>query len=487
MSATSRRLLWALRLLALGLIALQLAAPLFGEETAWGLWPATYLPAGWRWGLALIAGLVTVSGTVCPVVPGTVCPAVPGIADLRFPAKASLPTVKISPTWIRLALAALAAIPFYLLRIVHTRWGDAYILVNAIPHPQARLTYTWQAPLDLFIHAKVWALGHRLFGWADAMPAYWLLSTLAGVLFVWVLLGLASWLGRDRPERALLIGLVLTLGTMQLFFGYIENYSFMTVGVLLYAWLALRALAGEIALLWPASALALTHAFHPSTLILVPSLVYLACVRGSRGAREQGGKGAEGRGNRGGWCVFASVGVPYVLVGLGVLALMTAGGHGLDALFGADYPGGGDRRWFVPLFATATRWEHYTMFSLGHLRDIANEQLLTAPAIVPASILAALLAWRRLPTRDRAFRLLLIMAASYLLFIWTWNPDYGGRRDWDLFAPAAVPVALLLGYVLPRVLPERAGLRSVGRALIAVQALHTIAWVYQNTRPWTWP
>jgi len=185
--------------------------------------------------------------------------------------------------------------------------------------------------------------------------------------------------------------------------------------------------------------------------------------------------------------VLASIIVPYALVGLGVLALMTAGGHGLDALFGADYPGGGDRRWFVPLLATATRWEHYTMFSFGHLCDMVNEQLLTAPAILPALILTALLAWRRLPTRDRAFRLLLIMTASYLLFIWTWNPDYGGRRDWDLFAPAAVPAALLLGYVLPRVLPERSALLRAGQALIACQALHTIAWIYQNTRPWMWP
>ena len=72
----------------------------------------------------------------------------------------------------------------------------------------------------------------------------------------------------------------------------------------------------------------------------------------------------------------------------------------------------------------------------------------------------------------------------YLLLILAWNPDYGGQRDWDLFAPAALAPAILLGYVLPRVLPERAALRGAGWALIAAQALHTVMWVYQNTLPW---
>jgi hypothetical protein len=175
-----------------------------------------------------------------------------------------------------------------------------------------------------------------------------------------------------------------------------------------------------------------------------------------------------------------------LLVFVGVLALMTAGGHGIDALLGVDFPGGGDRRWFVPLFHTATRWEHYTLFSPGHLVDIVNEQLLVAPAIWPALILVAVLAWRRLPWHDPVYRVLALCAGLYLLLTLVWNPDYGGQRDWDLFAPAAVPAALWLGYVLPRGLPERGALKAAAWALIASQAYHLIAWVYQNTLPWSW-
>lgn len=453
MSRASLRLLWTLRLWALAVIGLSLAAPLFDESNAWGLWPATYLPAGWRWALSLLAAALVLLGDRIPT--------------------GWLRGISFRSWWLRLALALASAVPFFVLRLQHLRWGDAYILIHAIPHPEARLTYTWQAPLDVFVHARAWALGNRLFGWPDPTPVYWILSTTAGVIFVWVLLGVAAWLGRDRTERGLLFGLVASLGMMQLFFGYIENYTLMAVGVLIYLWLALRALRAELALAWPVIALAITHAFHPSTIILAPSLLDLAwrIHRGPAGVSVPR--------------LIAQVAIPYALVFAGVIGFMSAGGHGLDAFLGADAPGGGDRSWFVPLTQTTSRWEHYTMFSLGHLLDIINQQLLVAPVIWPGLALASLLTWSRVPRRDAAFRFMFLAACLYLLLTLTWNPDYGGQRDWDLFAPAALAPAVLLGYTLAHALPERAALRGAGWALIAAQALHTVMWVYQNTRPWT--
>jgi hypothetical protein len=464
MSSVSQRLLAALRVWGLALIALSLAAPLLTEQTAWGILPMTYVPAVPRWLLAAVAVALVLFGD-----------------RLRFPTWPGRLT--LSPPWLRLGLAALCAIPFYLLRIQHLRWGDAKVLVQAIPHPDFRLTYVWQAPLDVFVHAKAWALGNRLFGWPDPRPVYWIMSTAAGVAFVWVLLSLARWLGRNRAERLLIIGLVATLGTLELFFGYIENYTIMTLGMLVYIWLALRTVRGETSLVWAAAALAVSNAFHPSTIILTPSLLYVAIVAWRAGRGEAAPEQEDRHYPRSAWLAAASIAVPYILVLGGVVALMSAGGHGIDALLGADAPGGGDRRWFVPLFHTGSRFEHYTMFSLGHLQDIANEQLLVGGAILPGLILVGMFAWRRLPLGDPALRLLALMAACYLLLTLTWNPDYGGQRDWDLFAPAAVPAALLLAYALPRALPEARALTGAGWALVAAQAFHLVAWIYQNTLP----
>ena len=79
---------------------------------------------------------------------------------------------------------------------------------------------------------------------------------------------------------------------------------------------------------------------------------------------------------------------------------------------------------------------------------------------------------------------LALMAGFYLLLTLTWNADYGGQKDWDLFSPAAMPAALLLGWLLPRALPERRGLRAAGWAIVAsARGFHLLAWVWQNTRP----
>ena len=479
MSGVSRRLLASVRLLCLILIALHLLTPLLPQEHAWGLWPYTYLPPLWRGLLALLALMAYV-----PVFSKFQLPS-SRFQVLRRTQSPISSTLSLIPRSLLFAVAALACAPLlWLGRIVHTRWGDAYILVNGIPHPDVRLTYNWQAPLDIFLHAKAWALGQRLFGWADAMPSYWVLSTVAGVGFIFVLCWLADGLGRNRTEKLLIFGLVASLGTMQLFFGYIESYTIICVGILVYLWLALRCLRGEqvsslgqvsdLSLLWPASVLALTHGFHPSTLVLQPSLWYLGWTLWRQGKVQ-------------GAVAVAKVLLPSVVVGLGVLALMQAGGHGLDAFLGEDFPGGGDHRWLVPLLRTTTKWEHYTMFSWAHLLDIVNEQLLTAPVVLPTLLLVWVFARRRLDWGDRALRFLLLAAGCYLFLTLVWNPDYGGRRDWDLFAPASLPLTLLAAYVLPRALPERVALRAAAWALIAVQVMHTAAWVYQNTQLWFWP
>jgi len=153
MSIVSRRLLWALRLLGLALIALSLAAPLLTEKAAWGLWPMTVVSPPLRWVLALGAAALVLFGD-------------------RLRAPAWLDRLHLGSPWARLGLAAACAIPFYLLRVRHLRWGDAKVLVQAIPHPDFKLTYVWQAPLDVFLHAKGWALGNRIFGWPDPTPVY---------------------------------------------------------------------------------------------------------------------------------------------------------------------------------------------------------------------------------------------------------------------------------------------------------------------------
>ena len=362
-TSSSRRLLRSLRGLTLILLILHLAAPRLGETAAWGLWPITFFAPAVRWTLALLAAALCI----------------PAVTDRLLKVMASLFFTESAPgaaaptRWF-VVLALLSMPLFWALRLVHTRWGDAYILTNAIPFPDPalRLVYTWQAPLTVFWHAKLWALGQRLWQWPDAFPAYAITSVVAGAVYVFVVLQLAWEVGRSRGQRLLVAGLLLSLGAVQLFFGYVENYTLPAVAIMVYLWLAARTLAGKTPLWVTAAALGLANALHPSTLNLAPSLLILA---------------AAGAPRRGWLRSLLETGLPLLLIGLGVVAFMEAGGHGIAALLTSDRPGGGDARWLVPLWTTSTRWEHYTMFSWAHLVDIVNQQLLSAPVSLAVVLL----------------------------------------------------------------------------------------------------
>lgn len=473
------------------------------EAAWWGLWPVTYVPA---WTLFLATFLI--SGWIVGW----------WVRELTNNFQFSIFNFQLRITrGTSLVILAIFLLAFYALPIVHTRWGDAYLLSKALawPDPALRLTHSWQAPLDLFLHSQLWLHLHARLGWADAMPVYRLLSPLAGLLYLLAAMGVARM--TTITPAWLTFGLLTSLGVLQLFFGYIENYSFAAAGILLYLWLGLRFLTDQASLWLAASALALTNALHPSTVILAPSLLYLGWVDWRKGVDMQNKAAVPAL-----LCPAIALGLPMLLVALAVIGGMEWGGHGLATLTSTDRPGGGDARLFVPLWATTTRWEHYTMFSWLHLRDFLNEQLLVAPVVLPGLLVtlfahftekarpwpkvmntgadqdaqpASPLATARLGPKtpppnahhSPAVMFLLIATVAYLLFVWVWNPDYGGQRDWDLFSLAAIPATVLLATTLPRRFADQRYLQAGTIPLLMLQWLHLAAWVYQNTLPWTWP
>ncbi|MCC6454343.1 MAG: hypothetical protein IT328_05325 [Caldilineaceae bacterium] len=431
--------------------------PSDAEAAWWGLWPVTYLAPFWFWlGVILVlAAMLWAWRLLLQTSPGSV-------------AAESQPL-----PWLN-AVSALLFIAFYLAPIAHTRWGDAYILSQAIAWPDAalRLTHSWQAPLDVFLHSQFWLAFGPQFGWQDAMPVYRLLSPLAGLLYLGVLLQFAA--DREFAPGWLTYGLLASLGLMQLFFGYVENYSFAAAGILAFLWLGRRVLQGRSPLWLAALVLGITNATHPSTIVLCPALLYLGVTTWRRGTASL-------------LRVVVETALPPLIVAGGTLALMEAGGHGLAALFTTDRPGGSDASWFVPLWGTSTRWQAYTLLSWLHLRDLLNQMLLVAPVVLPSLLWIGLFARRGVDQEQSKTRNFLAAAAlAHLLLIVIWNPDYGGQRDWDLFSLAWIPATLWL-VSIARAKLDHAALAAGFVPLIVLQALHTAAWVYQNTLPWTWP
>ena len=311
------------------------------------------------------------------------------------------------------------------------------------------------------------------------------------MLFVYILLIFMSRLGRDRTEMVILTGLMVTTGSMQLFFGYVENYTIISLCLLVTLFLAWRALQGEIQLVWPVLGLSITNAFHPSTVFLWPGMLLLSWLCWQRGlisglrVMSSQSKIQNLKSKIPSWLLQTVL--PPLVMGGSVLALMESGGHGLSALLGVDRPGGGDGIWFVPLFETTTQWQQYTMFSVAHILDWGNIHLLISPLGIPLIVLAVVMV-RRFQLMlfdnqaDRDYATFLgLMAVMYILLTWLWNPDYGGRKDWDLFAPSAFVYTLLAAYLFVRLWADKQQLKETGLFIIVVSLLHTVSWIFTNT------
>jgi len=225
---------WVIRIAALAAVALHLVAGYLPEEAVWSVWFYTSLarPLGW------LRALLVASLALSPV----------NDALGRWTRRlwAVLPAKAQRLRWF--AIVALAmGVPFWLFRIRHLGWGDASFLVRCLSYTGVDrpicTIYNWQSPLTLLSHAKLWLLLNPSPG-VGVDTLYAITSILSGVGFVYVLFLLADLLGRDLLEKATIFGLVVTTGSMQLFFGYVENYTIMSLGLIVTLYLGVRCLRG---------------------------------------------------------------------------------------------------------------------------------------------------------------------------------------------------------------------------------------------------
>lgn len=435
---------------------------------------AYFLPAEAWWGVAAYTvfppwlGMTLVFGAAMVIVPplNRRTRAIAANVWRRLPAKAH------PRRWFFAAAVASAPV-FWLLRIRHLNWGDARILVAGLSQRDAPVLYNWQAPFTIFLHQRLWALvADPLWGWG-VDTVYAVVSVLAGGVFVFLALEWAFELGQSAPERTLLAGLLLTGGGMELFFGYVENYTIISLGILSFLWLGVRVLRGDSPL-WAASlVLALTNAFHPSTIVLWGAMAFLAWRCWRRGMSLS--------------VLVQLVLLPPLMVGSAVLSLMEMGNHGIAAFLGDDRPGGGDHIWFVPVVLDVpTQWQRYAMFSAAHFADWGNEILLTAPVGAAMLAGAAVLfgGWKhhrkeKILRADVAF--LAIAALGYVLLTWVWNADYGIRKDWDLFSPVSIMLNALAGVMWVWLLRRDDDALAESALIVwVVMGLHTAAWVFSN-------
>lgn len=360
------------------------------------------------------------------------------------------------------------------------QYGDAQGIPDSI---QAGQTINHKEPLDRLVTSFVYRVGHRLVEW-DAATAVAVVNTAVGGLF-W--LGLWWFVWRRRIAHPappwVAAGLLATTGATQLLFGYVESYTFMTVGLLATLGLCIEAVQDPRRPIWPAAlAYGLTFASHLAAAWLAPALVMTWALRHRRAMRRDQPAPGVMR-----WAIveagtgFAVASAPIALLGVGMLV----SGVGLQDFSFANF-GGGDSSMFVPLSTIATRFERYTLLSSAHLAAFGNQLLLVAPV----GTLVAMVGWigrrRRL---DASGWVLVAAAAGPVVYAFLFNPDLmvyfpelGPMAEWDLLSLPAVPLAFLGVWWLRPAWEGDDRWSEIALPAVAISLLHCVGWLLFNAR-----
>ncbi|MEE9270146.1 MAG: tetratricopeptide repeat protein [Candidatus Krumholzibacteria bacterium] len=287
-------------------------------------------------------------------------------------------------------------------------------------------------------------------------------SVISGFFFVLVAAALGRLFVRKTshgPAVSWLVTLVLlSQGFVQLFFGYVENYTFYALAITVYLWLSLRFMEGLSPLLMPGVVLILALTLHLSAAVLLPSFLVLSTwalvVRRTRRAALRDLV----------VCAVVLSAVHLVFLGLREYNL-------LSTLFDVSGRALGGRGVGIPNY----------MFSSMHFRDFFNEQFLIGPLGLLAFLPAALIAIRRTDRGSLPTVFFLTTGLTYFAASWmAGDSNLGYARNWDLLAPAGVCFTAGALYFLIKHVSEPVSAARLLKFGLVFSIVSLVPWVWVN-------
>jgi hypothetical protein len=314
--------------------------------------------------------------------------------------------------------------------------GDSPLLLLAVGTGES---FVFPDTGATWLLAQVCAIGTAI--GTRAWPAAQLWSCIWGGITCVLVAGLSRRLVASGPGLALAV--VLCGGLIRVFAGHVETYPVLLAAIAAYAWAALACLGGNGSYLLCAITLGMAIWVHAAALCLVPSLAWLlwtTCSEPRPAVRLR--RVALGLGLAGG---------PMLLF-VGALVVADERTALAGALARAWEILGQSRdtnavRWWVRMPGGAPSiGTDVVLFSHAQFKYLVNAAHLLSPATLPvlASVLAA---QPRRFVETQTGRFLTIAALPLVVYAFALRP-FWGPYDWDLFAPAALVLAVLAVHVL---------------------------------------
>jgi len=286
------------------------------------------------------------------------------------------------------------------------------------------------------------------------------LSCIAGALYIFLVFLIADLWGKGGKEKWFVFLILTTMGAGQLFFGYIESYTFQYVTIVAYLFFGIRYLKQKSGFVWLCLFFLLATSFHLSTLFLLPSLFYLAFVRIPE---EKGLKVKRFK-----FVNLMSLAYVIILIGVGLYLLKAYSLEGSSKPF-LIYPFGDGESF-------------YSFFSPAHFLDFLNHQLLISPVILVLWLVPVGFFRKVSNFKENVVKFLLLTVIGSFAFALFVDPKLGYARDWDLFAFAGLGVTLLGVYLMTNIFTKEKTWEWSGVTLILcfTSLMFTLPWIWIN-------
>ena len=408
-----------------------------------------YIAPAYMWGVhfyhffpAWIGWLVTLA---------TLAILIPGVGEFLYERiealaeKIKKPFVLLGQNKTFLILSLFSLPIFWIFRTRLHLLGDGYFRITELPQGKLHL----QEWLDGLVHLVVYRVMSKLIPTWTPELTYSTISILCGGIFIFLALKLSSLLGKTGFGKVLIFFSLVSLGSIELFFGYVESYTILQVVLLTYILFAARYLLGKASILPVLLAFVISIGLHISSLIFAPSFIYLLLESRRRIGGEKASSGLKDGTTPQGSAKRRRVRLrkespqvkPTLTIGTSIALILSS----VAIIFwvhkvATSLEETGKGIFILPLMATEDF--SYSMFSLAHVSEFMNQLLLISPLGISLIIFFLFFKIKFKKFEDRLANFLIFVMLFALVYLFIFNFTLGSA-DWDLRSSPAIFFGLL--------------------------------------------
>lgn len=433
------------------LVLLHLYAAIYPSAVNWGIHLFAYVPSPLRFGAPLLMLLA-----VIPSIQQTLV----GSAGLVVQSFQRIP--KVGRLVLTGLLIAGVGVLFWVGRQQTFFLGDGLLAVRNLDAISTASTIPAGFKSAPFTGYILWKLSNLLSGMnvgSPALVAFQVVSIACGLLTLLVLVALVRYIAVDALDRALAYLFIVGGAGSQLSFGYVETYAATYLTVLIFAWLAFAYLGEKLPLVFPSIAYSLMLACHFGMVCMTPALTFLFYHAFTRRR-------------------FAPIAVSLAALVITATILLWLSGYTLES-FKAVFLDEGPSH-LVPFAGKTSGWHAYTLGSLWHAVDVGNLLALLSPFSLFILLVLAPIIIRRSMMKEPQCVFAAIVGFTGMAFVILMNSDIGMSRDWDLFAPYVLWIAIAAVFFWVRAVGMDPLRQRVFVMMLVITSVHTAAYVVVN-------